>query len=280
MAMRVPLRAVYPMIGLVAAVGLTGCPQDIGGYAGPCTRTVQTIPENTYVQLTFDIQFDILYGEDIGLGKALTPYLLQVWSGSDYDFRMVCQVGASGEVSSMYSLFERDGENLYWEMPVEPGDSAAQFVVRDGCLSFELGAIDELSWLAEPDEYDDPICGAQAISLWQGGTLGGTTGQGDQVCLQIDVADSCVTCWQDSSGWYQEVSYRITCVALGTLPDVTVLPVSGGAEQENVTVSEGDQVTMEMSMTVDCAVSPSPQDMGFEKAEPMVLTGVNFPLTN
>ena len=148
------------------------------------------------------------------------------------------------------------GQKRCFTMDTVAGSSGSQLTIDDGCLALDVELPPDLVLPTDPGEFEDPLCGAQAMPLWEDGSFGLATGQGNHICVRMHVDRYCRRCWQDGDGWHEETVLRLAYRALGSL-----VVADGG---ESISVRKGDRVVTEATMTSHYLVSLSPEELGYQ----------------
>jgi len=242
--------------GLIAGCSGGFVPNSLCG-----SRTVTKAPEAGYLEMSVSIDMDI-QPTDGALAKVLFGGLLCEDLFGEFEIPSILyEIGDNGEVVSMITLFEMDGQKFYSRSPF-PGNQS--FKLEDGC--FELGGWDgggQLAFHSALIGYGP--CGSGLPAVTQQGL---TTWDpvGDYTCLTGAVA-VCQDCWNTDDAWRSETTVDGTYRASGAVSDV----YAGGwasscdAQEQLVDIQTGDQVQFTYTLRMTYTQSPSPEELGYQE---------------
>ncbi len=261
--------------GLEGPAGNEGNPAGVdqthvwgGGEApGECgSRIVGSVPGAAFIEMDVSWELDA-QPADSPLVKTLLGGIA-CWTHFDTQgIKLLYETDAQGTIVAVHTLFDINGRKYYTTSSPVVIDS---LVVRDGCLAWEFDMPDVPDPQApedfDPSQFPEGPCGLGRVAVGHDGQVTREP-EGEYICLEYTSSSTCRDCWMEDGVWHAESSSSASWVARGSIDDVSVSTWATLCDEPDqaVNIRDGDSVNYSLTGRTTYRVSPSPEELGYQR---------------
>ena len=243
------------------------------------TQTVDQLPPAGYLSL--DVVDDTsLTPADSDLAKVVAPGALcpaVINAGMAQVAVYLYEIDDAGTLLSIAMPLYTEAGVVYYARSEVGADLDVGYWVWEGCLA--MGSDpgenpDSFDPIGDTfDVSDDTVfgpCPAGQLAIGRAGYVTDTDATEEYICIEREILDTCLVCFEDAAGWHTRVGMTWRLTALGTLDNIAVSDWMSLCETDDatpVTIHEGDTVTIESATVTTYAPSASPEELGWVEGE-------------